>query len=307
MYHSNTTSAAVFHAFTVGTVRFIVSDLRSESTDASIFSDEQRSWLEQELQQAPNYDFVIWATSKPWIGPSNPGDDAWLGHPQDRAMVSDWINAHTNVLAVSADAHMLAFDDGSNTNYGSNATSSFPILQSGPMDNIGSDKGGPFTSGCHAFGLERNNQFSVIRVEFTETSSCMFIEGRRVEGSATSVVFEKNLCGPDISSPVAPEPVGSCKVATFRKSTAAVLYLSAVVAVFVIAFACYMRDFYSAFLIFVGYAFTFVVGIFTPFARGIKTLDVWPTATILLVQCVVVGLILARRFLRRSKQEENSE
>ena len=61
---NTTTSLPVppYHAFTIGTVRFIISDVRSESTPASIYSDEQKQWLFDELRNSTAYDFVVWVT-----------------------------------------------------------------------------------------------------------------------------------------------------------------------------------------------------------------------------------------------------
>jgi PhoD-like phosphatase len=147
---------SAYQAFTIGTVRFVISDLRSESTETSIYSKEQKEWLFQELSKSDQYDFVIWVTPKPWIEEETPGSDAWKGYAADRAELSQWISTQVtkkNILAISSDAHMLAFDDGSNTYYGDATTTetmkassgpieSFPLLQSGPLDRLGSFKGG---------------------------------------------------------------------------------------------------------------------------------------------------------------------
>jgi hypothetical protein len=299
---STNTTKAIYHAFTVGTVRFVLSDLRSESTMEHIFSSEQGAWLQNEFAMADQYDYLIWVTTKPWIGPAQAGEDAWLGHAADRAQVSDWINNnHTNILAISADAHMLAFDNGSNTNYGKSSSShSFPILQSGPMDNVGSTKGGPYTSGCHGYSRERNSQYSIVRFEFitTEaggTKSCIYIRGYRVvDGDDNDrLVLDETLCGPDITMPASATPVGSCEIPRFRRSSSTLLALSVLVTIIGLGVAvCLLRDWYAAVLIFVAYAATFAVGIATPFARGVKTLDVRPTFIILLVQSTIVLILL---------------
>lgn len=151
-------SNSAYHAFTIGSVRFIISDLRSEANDLSIFSDQQKEWLIGELSQSDKFDFVVWVTSKPWIEESNDDalSDAWKGYPADRRELSTIISTmipKKNLIAISADAHMVAFDDGSNTYYGGDsaenttppnqsAIQSFPILQSGPLDRLASFKGG---------------------------------------------------------------------------------------------------------------------------------------------------------------------
>jgi hypothetical protein len=57
-----------------------------------MYSAEQRDWLFNELSQADKYHFVIWASSKPWIGKTDLGDDNWTGQPNDRSDLSSWIS-----------------------------------------------------------------------------------------------------------------------------------------------------------------------------------------------------------------------
>jgi len=210
-----------YHAFTMGTVRFIVSDLRSESNETAIYSDTQQQWLQNELRNASQYDFVIWVTTKPFIGEVEEGSDSWFGYPEDRRELSNFItemlgdaDGPQNLLAVAADVHSVAFDDGTNTYYGSNSSESrlsFPILHSGPLDQYGSSKGGPYSDGCHAYDGVRNHQYSVIRFEIPDSASsrnaaessnneptaCMNIESYRVNDwdAAKELIFSKRLCG----------------------------------------------------------------------------------------------------------------
>lgn len=204
----NTTGTPVspYHAFTIGTVRFIISDLRSEATAVSIYSDTQREWLFEELRNSTAYDYVIWVTTKPWIGPAKAGDDSWMGRPEDRAQLSQHIVdvvTKMNFLAISADAHMVAFDDGRNTYYGDNTSASvesFPILQSGPLDRLGSNKGGPFSDGCFTVKYERNHQFSTVEFEFGNDENCLVITSYRVSGSSKDIILTKRLCGETFGS-----------------------------------------------------------------------------------------------------------
>jgi len=212
----------------MGTVRFIVSDLRSESNATNIYSDAQREWLEGELSNAANYDFVIWATTKPFIGEVEEEDDAWFGYPQDRQAISDLIsrtigapNGPQNLLAVSSDAHMLAFDDGTNTYYGSEeqeAVLSFPILQSGPLDHGGSTKGGPFTEGCFGSDKYENYQYSTIQFEIPAIvdggEACMNLNGYQVDDldASKQLVFSKHLCGKIFAPSRASVREGTCEL-----------------------------------------------------------------------------------------------
>ena len=59
---------------------------------------------------------------------------------------------------------MLAIDDGSNTNYATDATGpAFPLLQAAALDREGSVKGGPYTLGPFPGG----GQFAIVQVEDT--------------------------------------------------------------------------------------------------------------------------------------------
>jgi hypothetical protein len=76
-----------------------------------------------------------------------------------------------NLVMVSGDAHMLAIDDGSNTDFSSvsgagkgNASSraGFPLLQAAPLTGYGSSKSGPYSHGCMAKSLFLNHQVARI-------------------------------------------------------------------------------------------------------------------------------------------------
>jgi hypothetical protein len=224
-----------YQSFTIGTVRFLITDLRSEakkSTETfpgSIYDDGQKAWLYEEIENANNYDFVVWLSSKPWIGPTDVGGDNWQGFAKDRQELSDHIARHIgggkqNLLVVSSDAHMIAYDDGTNTAYNTNKTFSagFPILQSGPLHNVGSTKGGPFSEGCFTYKMEMNNQYSTIDFDFVEPANpCLTIKTfSMVSASLEEVLFEKKLCG-EIFAPkdAASNPNSSCDGSLLRPAT----------------------------------------------------------------------------------------
>ena len=52
-----------------------------------------------------------------------------------------------NVVMLAGDAHMIAADDGSHSNYSGLPGSSFPVLQAAPIDQQTSIKGGPYSEG----------------------------------------------------------------------------------------------------------------------------------------------------------------
>ncbi len=67
----------IYHSFSVGRVKFIVTDLRSERDDPrnkddenkSMMGAEQKKWFKQELLSANGkYPLIFWVTSVPWLG-----------------------------------------------------------------------------------------------------------------------------------------------------------------------------------------------------------------------------------------------
>jgi hypothetical protein len=213
---SDAADVAKYQAFTIGTVRFIITDLRSESYRSNeyfpgrMYSAEQKEWLFNELAQAANYDFVVWVSTRPWTEPVKVGSDSWGGFVSDRDELSAYIAATIgagprNLLMLSGDNHMVAFDDGSGTDFsGQDAyPGGFPLLHSGPLANYGAgatDFFKPekfyFTDGCMAYSNEVNHQFSTVDFSFPSDVNqlgCMRI--RSYSNDASNIIFEKELCG----------------------------------------------------------------------------------------------------------------
>ncbi len=142
----------VSQAFTIGRVRFIITDERSQRTDESMLGAEQEQWLLDELRaSSPTHAAVIWVNSVPWIGPAAAGADGWAGYAAERARISETIaqaGIH-NLVMVAGDAHMVAIDDGTNTDYSSTGGAGFPLLQAAALDRPGDVKGGPYSEGAY--------------------------------------------------------------------------------------------------------------------------------------------------------------
>jgi alkaline phosphatase D len=165
---------AIYHAFTVGRVRFLISDTRSERTPKDEDDDEgksmlgrkQKEWLKQELLAGrEKYPLVVWVSSVPWIGKRKKRSDSWFGYATERDEIGAFIeeNNINNLCMLAADAHMLAIDDGSN-NRGEFGRGRFPVFQAAPLDSTRSVKGGPFLLGPF---LDDSGQYGVFTVEDT--------------------------------------------------------------------------------------------------------------------------------------------
>ncbi|MGY1708833.1 alkaline phosphatase D family protein [Geodermatophilus sp. SYSU D00758] len=144
-------TGAVHHAFTVGRVRVVVTDTRSERTGTSMLGARQLAWLEEELVTAArDHAAVIWVNPDPWVAPAGPGRDDWGGYADERRQLADTIAAAgiRNLVMVSGDAHMVAADDGTNTDYSTTGGGGFPLLHAAALDSPGDVKGGPYSEGA---------------------------------------------------------------------------------------------------------------------------------------------------------------
>ena len=293
-----------YYAFTIGTVRFILTDLMSESTAERMFSEEQRDWFFGELANATAYDYVVWLSTKPWIGEEDPGDDSWMGHYEERAQISDWIQYYIgnvnnggkqNLIVVSGDAHMVAFDDGSHTYYGNNTAQnikSFPILQTGPWDRMGSVKGGPYSHGCTTVLHQRNHQYSVIDFIFEDQQSCIQINSY---SDGYRAIFAKKICGSlfhPIASYASEEDTAANKTCdappSFTTNTYIALGVSLGLILVVIALLfCYFpcgEAFWLLGIVIFFYVLSAVLGWAITTLMGVKQFDTFVISLILAIQ-----------------------
>ncbi len=114
--------APIAQAFTVGRVRFVLTDTRSKRVGDTMLGDDQLRWLIDELTtSAASHALVVWANPTPWIGATRPGADDWSAYPDERQAVADALARAgvENLVMVSGDAHMVAIDDGTNSDYAS--------------------------------------------------------------------------------------------------------------------------------------------------------------------------------------------
>ena len=155
--------APINQAFTIGRVRFVLTDQRSERLDDTVLGEDQLAWLLDELETASRtHAAVVWVSSVPWIGEDSPGSDSWSGVPEERRVIADAIADHEihNLVMLSGDAHMVAIDDGTYSDYSASGTGGFPVLAAAALDRPGSVKGGPYSDGMFPGG----GQFGVLDV-----------------------------------------------------------------------------------------------------------------------------------------------
>jgi alkaline phosphatase D len=157
---------AIYFTFTVGRVKFIVTDCRSARSPAwapddpakTMLGETQKAWFKQELLDAEaNYPLVVWLNSLPWIGLT--GDDGWHLYSNERREIADFLkdNGIHHLCMLSGDAHMIAIDDGTNSDYATGGGAGFPVMHAASLDQTPSVKGGPYSHGTYPdrgqFGL----------------------------------------------------------------------------------------------------------------------------------------------------------
>jgi len=161
---------AICQAFSIGRVQFVLLDERSnrdpgstpDGPNKSMLGSPQLEWLEARLSDN-SFALTVLVSQVPWVADADDGADYWGGYAYERAVIADFIAANDidNLLMVAGDAHMVAIDDGSNTDYSATGNASFPLLQAAALDRPGSVKGGPYSEGAFPGG----GQFGIIEVE----------------------------------------------------------------------------------------------------------------------------------------------
>ncbi|HTG13852.1 MAG TPA: alkaline phosphatase D family protein [Blastocatellia bacterium] len=195
---------AIYQPFTVGRVRFLLTDTRSERTPRkdpdsaakSILGARQKQWLKDRLLEGRDqFPLQVWVNSVPWIGDPQVEDndtDAWFSYPTERNEMGSFIenNGITNVLMLCADAHMIAIDDGSN-NRGTTGKGGFPVLCAAPLDRPNSKKGKPFS---HGIFDDHKGQYGLITVNDTgEQTVQVTIRGKHEENTLVTFSFNSPL------------------------------------------------------------------------------------------------------------------
>ncbi len=178
--------APINQAFTIGRVRIVMTDGRSERTATSLLGDAQRRWLIEEITSASRtHAVVLWINPTPWIGAASAGNDTWAGYPEERRVIADAIAAGgvRNLVMVSGDAHMVAIDDGTNSDYSTARVGGFPVLQAAALDRPGNVKGGPYSDGAFPGG----GQFGLVGIDDDGGAVTVRLEGRTWDGRSLVV------------------------------------------------------------------------------------------------------------------------
>jgi phosphodiesterase/alkaline phosphatase D-like protein len=149
----------IYHSFVRGRVRFVVTDNRSFKVpgDGTMLGAEQKAWFFGELESARDAgQVVLWVNSVPWIaGPGDGDGDHWGGHATERAEIADWWLANDlvgRVAMLCGDAHMIAADDGTNSDYATGGGAPVVVLHASSLHQTHTTKGGPYSEGTTTSG-----------------------------------------------------------------------------------------------------------------------------------------------------------
>ena len=148
----------IFQSFAIGRVRFVLTDLRSTRLPGrrefgrtpTLMGARQKDWFKQELLRAKDSgEVVVWVSSVPWIYRESDSSDSWGGYHEERREIADFLkeNEIDDIVIMGGDAHMVAMDDGTNSDYATGGGAPIPVIQAAPLDQAGSSKGGPFSEG----------------------------------------------------------------------------------------------------------------------------------------------------------------
>ncbi len=173
--------STINQAFTIGRVRFLMLDTRSARTETSMLGARQTRWLHRELLAARDrFALTVLVSSVPWIDPAAPGGDSWAGYPRERAALSRFIarNGIDRLAMLAGDAHMVAIDDGSHSDYSGTGRAGFPVFHAAALDRPGHVKGGPFSEG--SFGGA--GQYGTVGVRDRGETLTVHFAGRTYDG-----------------------------------------------------------------------------------------------------------------------------
>lgn len=146
---------SIGQAFSLGRARFVMTDNRSEKIPGrTMLGNSQKQWFMDELRSAKKlHPLIVWVNTVPWIGKPDPGEDFWSGFEAERQELADFLKAEGlagRVCILSGDAHMMAIDDGTNSDYATGGGMPIPLFQAASLDQRPSYKGGPYS---HPYSL----------------------------------------------------------------------------------------------------------------------------------------------------------
>ena len=187
---AGTGNVGIYQSFTIGSIHFILSDLRSERVGGAIMSTTQKTWFKNQCLYARDNNLMIaWVSGISFGGNQS---DNWGGFTSERTELSNFFrdNNIKNMFILSGDAHMLAIDNGSNHDFssGTNNANDYPVFQAAGINNSGSTKGGTYSEGgTFPNPSSSTGQYGVVDVTDSGTGNITIkFTGYRTSGNTTT-------------------------------------------------------------------------------------------------------------------------
>jgi len=204
-YPIGPTGGTIGQAFTIGRVRFIMTDLRSASVPAlqkesaakTRMGTAQKTWFKQELINARDNGFplIVWVCPDPWIGPVELGSDTWGSYATERTEIANFIRNSRieNLVLLSGDMHGLAYDNGEHSDYATGGGAPVTVLHGAALTSQGSVKGGPYTGGP----IPGSQQYGILEVYDLGGPSvaCRYFGMKAGEGRKLTHIFSGSASG----------------------------------------------------------------------------------------------------------------
>jgi hypothetical protein len=190
----------IYQAFTIGRVRFIITDLRSERVSGvTKMGLMQKNWFKSEVLAArDNGQIIAWVSPTSYSGNIT---DNWGGYTDERTELANFFrdNDIENMFILSGDAHMVAIDNGDNADFASGVpnTHRYPIFQAAAINNFGSNKGGTYSEGVWTNPFITTGQYGLVTVtDDLDSTVCVEFKAYRVEGvfGSQSTLVTYNFC-----------------------------------------------------------------------------------------------------------------
>jgi phosphodiesterase/alkaline phosphatase D-like protein len=174
------------YTFTWGRTRWIILDHRSSRATNDILGSAQLAALLDLLENATE-ELIFLYVGVPWIAGSAPLADHWGAFTGNRATIAETIEdfAKGRVVILHADAHMLAIDDGTNTQYDTGtADPGPPLLCAAPVDSSTSFKTGTYSEGFVPDPVGPvHQQYATIEVDDQGSQLVVTMRGYQLSGT----------------------------------------------------------------------------------------------------------------------------
>ena len=194
-------SGAPYYSFSVGRIRFVMTDPRSfkdpvgdtDNSSKTCLGTVQKQWWKDELLAAFNAgEAVIWNTEMPFCS-DVVGDDDWSRYKTERTELMDYVQSiemGTRLATINGDEHTLAADDGTNTaSYVTSGSMPIPVMVAAALRNNASLRGGPYSQGSNG----GPGQYGLMEITDTGGSTIGVVYSGKDTDDATAISLSFNF------------------------------------------------------------------------------------------------------------------